>query len=243
MKIQPISSLYAVPVIQRVPGAPPFDPARPIQRFVLPAGTNTYRAFSNGVITDVPINPAHADKPNLPGMVEYPKWEPAPTPATKGSWTGQQPIDPGQLSTQEQAMALASALKDAGGVSVEITEDSFLPWFPISYNGDVRRLYNVKRKDGYGANVGRLLAVQYASGVGHPGVWRWDGPEPVWTPAKLSDGTGAPELPHPCRDLLPGERFVQQFGGIWVVETVDPAAPTLENIYAAILRVEAKLKG
>lgn len=241
MTLKPISYLHTTPVLQRQPDTPPFDPARPIQRFALPPGTRTYRAFHAGVVVDVPISQVHADKPNLPGLPVYPKWEPAPTEATQGSVTGSQPVSPQVLSTREQAEKLAAELSTVAGGPVTIVEASFLPWFPIRYGNDPRRMWQVKR-GGWSANVGQLLAVQFARGVGNPGYWSWTDYEPAWIPQAIPDGTGAPELPHPCREIQPGERFVQQFGGVWMVEVINPDAPTLENIYAVVRWIALKLE-
>ena len=241
MTLKPISYLHTTPVLQRGPDTPPFDPARPIQRFALAPGTSTYKAFHAGAIVDVPITPAHADKPNLPGLPVYPKWEVAPTEATQTGWTtGAQPVNPGTLATREQADQLARELTKAAGETVTAEEASFLPWFGINYRGDSRRMWQVKR-GGWGANVGTLLAVQFASGVGSPGYWSWTDYNPAWIPQTLPDGTGAPELPHPCRELQRGERFVEQFGPTWMVEIADAGAATLENIYAAVRWIAMKL--
>ena len=156
--------------------------------------------------------------PNFKGLPNYPVWTPAPTTAVQPHALGtpSTPVDPGILSTQDQAQALMTEL---GGTSVVDTgaNEVDLPnvgevVFPITYGTETRRAYAVVLANAKQFNVGQALGEKYAKGIGWPGQWVEDAIEAsglTWQAGTVPDGSAstAAAMPVPCRVLLPNEQL------------------------------------
>lgn len=195
--------------------APPFDPKRQrkywadveaLDRVSSPKDTVEYTYFDFGSRTFATLRlPAQeAATPNLPGRYIYPEYDPAPTAAVvRNPDGGASPINPVMLATREQAESLR---RELGGTSVVENTLSEGP-FRIDWQGEQRRMWLIRIGERL-YSAGLLLARKYRYGVGAPGSWSFaENGQPVWTPEPQETGENdsRPEVPMPCRQLLPNE--------------------------------------
>jgi hypothetical protein len=203
--------------------APSFDPARLIKTwFDSMADTSdsdnvsTYKVFqqTNGqwAVKQLVLPSHEAATLNLPGAIEYSKYEVAPTNATYVS-------DPILLSLRAEAEGL---IEEIGLSGVELIDEAdSMRYYTVDYRDDPRRIWSFSYKGGL-YNVGSLLANRNHFGVGWPGHWevgstiRWLADPPA--PTGLDDRR-APR-PMPVRDLLPNEEVdATLFGGPQIIRT------------------------
>ena len=181
---------------------------------------------------------------NLPGASAYTPYVVAPTQATRGG-SG---INPMYLSLQTEAHEI---MTEVGGTSL-LDEGNTLV-FPVIYPAnEPRRVWDVVFK-GEALNVGMLLSMKYANGVGAPGHWDTSGSDPVWVsdpPAPTGTGDTRPPRPMPVRNLLPNEKFQTGLMGVGIIRadlqqnqeaqkgqfTADDRA-TLQTIYQIVSRL------
>ena len=138
---------------------------------------------------------------NIPGVVVYARYVIAPTSATRGG----SPINPAYLSLEADAQAL---MKDLSGTG--LFDDGATATFPNVYPLDEPRRSWSFLWNGRAVNVGQLLVMRNANGVGAPGHWDVSSGSPVWVsdpppPSGLDDQR--PARPVPVRALLPNEQL------------------------------------
>lgn len=198
------------------------------------AKTVVYDVFdpATGTIVPLEMTADEASKPNLPGVFSYPKHQVAPTQAVvRNTVTGEEwPLNPALICEHFEAEALARELGlPAGSVGETVFGG---PYFRYRWNGETRRLWVVNWRD-VSLQAALLIAQRNAHGVGAPGQWDLSGTEPVWKPEAPGD-TGEqdprPEIPFPVRRLLPGEKFRQAFGGVWMVVRSDLTPPSQDEL-------------
>lgn len=238
--MKPISELNLFPRLTRATyreqyghEPPPWDKERRIQRWFNPnppaSGLYTYFDSATGSFKTMTVPPSEAKAPNLPGAYSYPKWAPAPTPAvlqnvvTRETW----PVNPRLLAEFEEAVALAAEL---GLERSNVRENRFGgSFFGYVWNGETRRLWVIEypRADvTVSLQVGLLIELRNANGVGAPGRWEQSGAEPVWIPGVPGDAgenDPRPEVPVPCRGLRPDEKLRKvetPFGTNWYIVAI-----------------------
>lgn len=252
-KPQPTDSAYGIDVLKTFTeysratylqtfgvDADTYDPSLPTKTWfdssADPSQSYTYLTFiaQNGlaapVKTMLTITGAQASKINLYGLHSYPAYAIAPTAAAVVDPTGitNSPVQAADLSTRDQAVALATAL---GLDPSTVTEITMAPLYKIAYpSTEPRRIYVVTFK-GIALTVGRLIQEQNANGVGAPGGWNLDGPEPNWISAIPSTLPPAnPVQPVPMRDLMPNEAFQVGLMGVEIIRT-DSAVASVSGGY------------
>ena len=152
------------------------------------------------------------------------------------------------LSLQIEAQEI---MTEVGGTS--LLDEGNTPVFPVIYPAnEPRRVWDVVFK-GEALNVGVLLSMKYANGVGAPGHWDTSGSDPVWVsdpPAPTGTGDTRPPRPMPVRNLLPNEKFQTGLMGVGIIRadlqqnqeaqkgqfTADDRA-TLQTIYQIVSRL------
>jgi hypothetical protein len=174
---------------------------------------------------------------NIPGLKPYPAYVIAKTPAYQAGTLN--PIPPDQLSTIEQAFALAASwgmTPAQASAAIADTYDQQFPSNPIVYNGETRHWLTISWPDPMSnigvilINVGEELALMYAAGVGAPGSWIVSGPQyvansdnPLWV---STQPTEAPPInaivPVPQRALRTGEKFIEMLMGVEIENTLAP---------------------
>jgi len=184
-----------------------------------PSNVAVYRVVAqnqsgNGILRQMVMPAQEAATVNLPGAIQYPPYIVAPTLATRGGSI----LNPIYLSLQSDAQSLMTEL---GGTNLQ-QED--LTSFPASYPaGEARRQWSFLVQ-GQAVNVGALLLMRNAHGVGAPGHWDVSSPQPLWVPDPPAP-TGAddtrPPRAMPVRDLLPNEQLYTGLMGILGVVRTD----------------------
>jgi hypothetical protein len=212
--------------------APAWDPARVKKSWFdttvdasNPANVAVYKivgteASGNYTIQQMVIGTVEASTVNLPGAIEYPPYVVAPTDATRNA----QPLNPNYLSFESDAEALMALF---GGTQI-VDEATTTAVFPTVYPPDEpRRLWDVIYK-GMPLNVGLLLLMEYANGIGAAGSWDVSGTSPasggapIWVaappaPTGLSDTRPARAMP--VRDLLANEEYQMGLMGVSIIRT------------------------
>ena len=195
--------------------APPWDPQRrrkywadPVYEGSASKELQSYKIFENGEMISISMTKAEAGSLNLPGAYAYPTWIQPHTAATSDG----QVMGPNSLSTQKQATELAVEL------GLEMAENTD---HRVSWNGEVRRMYQVKFKGSW-VNVGLLLEQRNSEGVGSPGRWDLTGDRMVWLPEPRTDNgvyDPRPSVPVPCRNLYDYEVIKLAGGPVksWVI--------------------------
>ena len=177
-----------------------------------PTDQVTYKVIdATGALSSITMSVAEASAVNIAGYHSFPDYVVSPTGATAGG-AG---LNPGYLSTRDQANQLAAAWGLDSAVAVN--EANFGGPFSIVYPpSEIRREFQIAFK-GVQCNVGVFIAEQNQNGVGTPGAWDLTGPEPNWISAQPSPQAFVlPPWPAPVRNLLPNEKLVSQqslFGG------------------------------
>lgn len=236
---QPSSSIYAVSELYSVKtydrakaiaagvNPPTFDPnKRPkgwaftnAKALATPAGRVYVWVFNplTGKMDHVWMPWQEAATFNLPGLHPYPPYVIAATAAFQNTVTGPQTINPATLSTLEEALMLVA---DWNLSEDSISQESF-QGYEVQYpEGENRRQFQVLYKGIYCLAVTKVQG-KYAKGIGAPGHWNFDGPEPIWV-------TEVPDVPPgpsnlsawqiPCRPLLPNEvAAVATLPGNWLI--------------------------
>ena len=174
---------------------------------------------------------------NIPGLKPYPVYVIAPTQAFQAGTND--PIQPVQLSTMEQAFALAASwgmTSAQAAAAIADTYDQQFPSNPIVYNGETRRWLTIAWPDPMSntgiilINVGEQLQLMYAAGVGAPGSWVTSGPayvansdNPLWVSTQPTEPPPINAIvPVPQRALLPGEKFVEMLMGVEIENALVP---------------------
>ncbi len=206
--------------------APTFNPALPPKSWFDPAKPSggTYAVWDGKQLTSISISADQAGV-NLPGLMTYPKYSPAPTPARMSS--GSQ-IDPGRLCSEADARKL---MQELGGSGLWDQAATAFAFFTVDYGSETRRMWAFSLPTGQAVDAAALLAQQYAHGVGAPGHWDTSEGLPRWVtevPDQAPEPT-MPPVPVPIH-LEPGERVIITGGAItapWIVKDgEDPNAPT-----------------
>ena len=174
----------------------------------------------NYSIEQMIITAQEASTVNLPGAITYPAYVVASTDATRNG----DPLNPNYLSFESDAEALLTLF---GGTAI-IDEATTTAVFPTVYPADEpRRLWDVIYK-GMPLNVGLLLLMEYAGGIGAPGSWDMSGSTPasggapIWVPAPAAPtGLNDTRTPRamPVRALLPNEEFQMGLMGVSIIRT------------------------
>jgi hypothetical protein len=194
--------------------APPWDPSRPGKSWfdstvdlTVPGSLATYKTVdrdASGVWSVVPFSMTafEAANVNLPGAFVYPPYSITPTTATRGGSA----INPLYLSLEGDARSLmavfsATSLIDEGATVI----------FPVVYPPEeLRRMWAILLPAGHTVNVGALLQMCNAKGVGAPGHWDLASGSPLWV-AEPAPPTGfedtRPARPVPVRELLANEKL------------------------------------
>lgn len=191
--------------------APPFDPARRVKTWFdssvdawdgdAPVVYKIIGVDGAGApaIRSVVLTASEAGTVNLPGAVQYPAREVAPTAATRGGV----PLNPEYLSLAQEARELQAAIR--AGVLVDEGE-SYI--FGVVYPpAEARRMWALV-VDGVSHNVGALLADRHRQGYNSPGAWKLESGRIEWVPAApvpSNPGDGRPPREVPVRELLPNE--------------------------------------
>jgi hypothetical protein len=184
-----------------------------------PANVTVYKILGrdqnfNWAITEMVMLSSEAASANLPGALTYPAYVITPSEVTRAG-TG---INPLYLSLESDAQALMAVV---GGTGL-LDEGSGGGVFPTVYPAnEPRRLWDIVF-EGHPVNVGALLALEYANGIGAPGSWDSSSGEPVWIPAPAAptglDDVRAPR-DMPVRDLLPNEKIQAGLMGVSILRT------------------------
>lgn len=234
-----IDKLYTSPRLTRATykelygeEAPPYDPAKQIKRWFFtdkaatyaPGDTVEVTVYDPTTRTICPWYMTASDyaTPNLPGLTSYPKWEnPVASPAVIVGPTELR-LAGNTLVYPDQAKAVAAEINAALGTEFEAVEvaEKPGPW-KVVYNSEPRRQMLIGPHD-----AALILADRYEKGVGSPGKWSLNSTGgPQFEPDVPLDGEQdlRPEIPMPCRALLPNERFATvTFGGMGgVIERTD----------------------
>lgn len=204
---------------------PPYDPSRVIKSWFDstvdasdPGNVAVYKIVGrdqtgNWGLRQMVLPASEAATVNLTGAAAYPPYVVPPTRATRGG-SG---INANYLSLDTDARAL---MAEIGGTSVVDEGNSVV--FPVVYPPDEpRRAWDIMFQ-GQPLNVGLLLLMKYAKGVGAPGHWNTQNNDAIWVPAPppptgLDDARPPREIP--VRDLLPNEKLQTGLMGVGVVRT------------------------
>jgi len=240
----PISGI-TLPGITLVNESTTFDPTQAVKRWVdlsraaLPAGdAANYMVFDASSGTEVPLKISNgvAAAANVPTI--YPKYAPNPatTPATlTAARPGTMPlliaVPANSLSTLDQATTLAAEIGPAVKLQFGVTIWAQPGWV-FNANGETREQFMLTAPGIVAENVGNLLALKSANGVGSPGSWSLNANGQIlWNavPVPQPNASTPPDMPIPVRALLPGESFrTGGLPGIWEVVSngsFDPGAP------------------
>jgi hypothetical protein len=165
-------------------------------------GYPTYRTIAMSV--------AEASSVNLPGAPHYPPYVVQPTKAVTVEPAATIAIPASYLSTKDQALLMCREL----GVPASTMNAGELVG-PVHYGwpeDEPRRIWTIGEK---GENVGELLKLKYAKGVGAPGIWTVVEGVHQWVSMKdpsLPLMT-VPACPVPVRALLATEKLgITAFG-------------------------------
>ena len=206
--------------------APAYDPARVLKTWFdstvdvsNPGDVAVYRIVAqtkdgNGILQQMVMPAQEAATVNLPGAVQYAPYMVTPTLATRGGSV----MNPIYLSLESDARALMTEL---GGANLQ-QED--LPSFPASYPSNEPRRAWYFLMQGQSINVGALLLMRNAKGVGAPGHWDISSPQPLWVPdppAPTGEDDTRPPRAMPVRDLMPNEQLYTGMMGILGVVRTD----------------------
>ena len=206
--------------------APAYDPARVLKTWFdstvdvsNPGDVAVYRIVAqtkdgNGILQQMVMPAQEAATVNLPGAVQYAPYMVTPTLATRGGSV----MNPIYLSLESDARALMTEL---GGANLQ-QED--LPSFPASYPSNEPRRAWYFLTQGQSINVGALLLMSNAKGVGAPGHWDISSPQPLWVPdppAPTGEDDTRPPRAMPVRDLMPNEQLYTGMMGILGVVRTD----------------------
>ena len=205
--------------------APPYDPSRVIKSWFDstvdtsdPSNVAVYKIVGKDPARNWGLRqavlPAHeAATVNLTGAISYPAYVVPPTRATRGG-SG---INANYLSLDSEARGL---MAEIGGDSVVDEGNSTV--FPVVYPPDEPRHAWDIMFHGQPLNVGLLLLMKYAKGVGAPGRWNTQNNDAIWVPDPPPptgfDDTRPPRE-MPVRDLLPTEKLQTGLMGVGVMRT------------------------
>ncbi len=208
--------------------APPFDPQKPIKTWFVPVpipGAMFEYLYINARDANDPIKIGKisrddAAQVNLTGRPAYPPYVIAPTPAVivGKDLTYERPLAAVELCTEDQARQLAAELNSTAEPSISYLDG---PLFTTDWRGETRRPYFIL-VGGKWLNAGRLLDMENANGVGHPGSWVMIGTVPTWFAAALADGseTTYDRLLPPLRPLQAVEKVhLSGFGPALIYRT------------------------
>lgn len=253
----PIAELYPYHAITReefkkLAGfeAPAYDPNKPRKRWWDPkAPQDSKKSYNVVEIKDgkpvVGTMFEYGYAVNLPGEVAYSEYKPAPTnafqncAATNDEPASSKPVDVNHLSELSEAQAMLQELHGTG-----IQEENFSGPCSVNWNGETRRFWQIQ-VNGQWHNVGLLLKLKNAQGVGRPGSWAVSGTSITWNPVFQSDAglqDPRPEVPFPIRPLFANEQLALKFGGVVVVNRTDlPANYDPNDIPARLTAIEKLL--
>lgn len=204
---------------------PPYDPSRVIKSWFDstvdtsdPNNVAVYKIFGrdqngNWGFRQMVMPAREAAAANLAGAVTYPPYVVPPTRATRGG-SG---INANYLSMDTDARLL---MAEIGGTSIVDEGNSAV--FPVVYPPDEpRRAWDILFR-GQPLNVGLLLLMKFAKGVGAPGHWDTSSGDAIWVsdpPAPTGLDDTRPPRDMPLRDLLPNEKLQAGLMGVGVVRT------------------------
>lgn len=229
--------------------APAYDPKRQIKRWFFTdkgVGTDTVEVTVYDPATDniCPWFMSAADyaTPNLPGVTSYQKWEnPVASPAVIVG-PSELKLPGNTLVYPEDAQGIAAEINAQLGTKFEVTQvpDERGPW-KVVYGLEPRRQMKIGQHD-----AALILADRYEKGIGSPGKWSLNSTGgPQFEPDVPLDGEQdlRPEVPMPCRPLLPNEKFAEvTFGGLrGVIERVDLAEPKLAVVGGGLTAEQDRL--
>ncbi len=211
--------------------APAYDPKRQIKRWfftdVLEGSADPANELceiqvwdgTKKAIRKMTMTKKDAATPNLPGAIVWPKYAnstatPAIVVGPEGdriTLNGASLVD---LTLARSVVAEVNAQLGTGFALVAAGN----PWpWKIVWGVESRRRMNISNGT-QEFDAAAILVDRFKRGVGSPGQWSL-GPDggPVFTPDAPIDGEQdvRPEIPMPCRSLLPNERFeTVTFGGM-----------------------------
>jgi len=176
-------------------------------------------------IRSITMTKLEAATPNLPGVTAYPKYinppeSPAVIIAPSGSTVS---LDGGTLVDLGKAKMVLEEINAQLGTSYTLVPGGD-PWpWKIVWGPEPRRLMNIT--DGSNTwSAALLLTMRFRAGLGAPGRWHSLGASgPVFTAdvPNAGDQDVRPEIPMPCRQLLPNERFESGFAGLITIMRTD----------------------
>jgi hypothetical protein len=194
--------------------APAWDPSRPGKAWFdstvdgsMPGNVAAYKMVdrdASGVWSVLPFSMTafEAANVNLPGAIVYPPYSIAPTGATRGGSA----INPLYLSLEADGRSLMTAL-----AATSLIDEGATTIFPVVYPPEeLRRMWSIVLPAGRPVNVGTLMQMRSAKGVGAPGHWDLSSGDPVWVaapPPPTGFDDTRPPRPVPVRDLLPNEKL------------------------------------
>lgn len=227
--------------------APPYSPARQIKRWFFTDKTSagpdpelcTVQVYdpTTRTIRNIGLLIDEYTSVNLPGATSYPKYtNPStslavivdPNGNTNIKLSGSSIVDPELVkSIVAEINSQLNATHNVTFVAEEKDVNEYNP-YKIVYGLESRRQMTINNSsNGRKFDAAAVLLDRFEKGVGSPGKWAL-GPDggPQFTPDVPIDGEQdlRPEVPMPCRSLLPNERFAAvTFGGMGgVVEKFDP---------------------
>lgn len=229
----PIDRLFLMPRLNRAKyleifgeQAPPFDPKRPIQRWFftdIPVEEDAAQEIvqftawdeAQRKIRSIVVTKAQARTPNLPGAYSYPKYAPpTATPAKMfgpmGDGTdGYVPVSTEYMVDPVLARTVMDEINRDLGLGLEIQEQPDPHPWRIIWGAETRRILNYA-----GPGIGPwasapILRDRFGKGLGSPGKWKGGKNYVAWAPEVQPTGEVSllPEVPIPCRRLLPNERL------------------------------------
>lgn len=205
--------------------APPFDPSRRIKTWFDSTVDTSYGDSvavykiigqdSTGAwaVRQIAMPASEAAAVNLPGDIAYPPYVVTPTTATRGGTL----LNADYMSLESQGRQIIAAIQ--AGTLLDQGDTALLP---AVYPPEEPRKLWVVQLDGKSYNVGLLLKLQNAKGVGSPGRWGVVSGELTWipdppAPTGLADTRPPREMP--VRDLLPNEVLQSTLFGVQVVRS------------------------
>ena len=167
---------------------------------------------------------------NLPGLQFFTPYLVAPTGATVVDLNGgSNRVNANTLSLPSEADAIAADIGAASGTTFKKQEGALGGPFTYTYPlTEARRNFNIVSSDGLkNFNVGSLLILQNANGVGKPGKWVFTSAgEPTWVVDAVSASSNTlPSWDMPLRPLLANEKLSASIFAQVIVLRTDKTQP------------------
>jgi len=222
--------------------SPPFNPAKRVKLWLdtskgddpnTPVVYDILTIDKSGapVYAQQMMSAAEASTPNIPGDFIYDHYVLKPTGAQLRLPMAAFPVDPAELSTEEDAIAMVKMLQPKlPNMSLKAEEVILGSGSAYIYPADeprrVRNIVDSVTGNSIG-NVGEFYFYMYKDGIGFPGHWQIGNlGQPEWVrefpPNHPTDPALTLEWPMPVRQLqTPPEKLVLSFGSTITIQRTD----------------------